>query len=232
MLPDLVLVISSYLFGSLPFMAALSGARGVSFSRGEDLHIALWHNIGRLEALAGIFVDLCKGTIPILIGIGFGFRLGVVASAGVAAVAGQMWPVFQRFDGEKGNSTSLAMVATLTIAYHSYLIFLIALIPMAIGAGIRTIPRFFAPGQTLNERFKLGGPLSRSLPLGMATGFAIMPLTAWCLGQPLEMTLALTTLFAIIMVRRLTAGLRADLKTSSDVRRILVNRLLYDRSFL
>ena len=232
MLADIALVLGAYLFGSLPFMLALGGAKGVDLSQEEDLHIALWRKVGRLEGLSGIFVDFFKGAIPILIGFGFDFRLVVVASAGVAAVAGQMWPVFRRFNGEKGNTTGSAMVATLSITYQAYLILLIALIPFAIGGGIRTMPRFLASGQTLSERFKLGGPASQSLPLGMAISFAIMPLISWCLKQPLEMTLALVALFIAIMLRRLTAGLSADLKTATNLRSILINRLLYDRSYL
>lgn len=230
MLADLVLVLGAYLFGSLPFMIALSGAKGIDLSQEEDLHIALWRKAGRLEGFSGLFFDFLKGVIPVLIGLGFGFRLGVIVSAGVAAVVGQMWPVFQRFDGEKGNTTGLGMVIALSIGCQAYL--LIGLIPIVIGAGVRTIPRFIGRGQTLSERFKFGGPVSRSLPLGVAVGLATMPLISWYLGQPLEMTLALAGLFAAIMLRRLTAGLSADLKTANDVRSVLINRLLYDRSYL
>jgi len=46
------------------------------------------------------------------------------------------------------------------------------------------------------------------------------------------MTLGLAAIFVAIMVRRLTVGLGADLKTTTNVRSILINRLLYDRSYL
>ena len=36
-------------------------------------------------------------------------------------------------------------------------------------------------------------------------------------------------LFALIMVRRLTAGLRRDLKADAELKELLTNRLLYDR---
>jgi len=182
--------------------------------------------------LAGVFVDFSKGIIPILIGFGFGLPLAVVAIAGVAAVAGQMWPVFQKFDGEKGNSTGWAMVATLTLAYGAWPVLVIGVIPVALGFGIRTVPRFLVSDQTWNERLKLGGSPSLSLPLGMAVGFAAAPLAAWLFHQPLGMVLPLLALFVILIVRRLTAGLAADLKGAEDARSILINRFLYDRSYL
>lgn len=232
MLADVGLVVGAYLLGSVPYMLLLARARGFDLSQEDDLHFALWRKVGRLEGLSGIIFDALKGAIPILIGFYLDFRLVVVISAGVAAVVGQMWPVFRKFDGEKGNTTGLAMFLTLTILYHAYLVLIIAAITILIGAGIKVIPRAVAPGQTASERFEFGGPESRSLPLGMAVGFAIMPLISWLIKQPLEMTLGLFALFVVIMVRRLTAGLSADLKTATSVGSILINRLLYDRSYL
>lgn len=231
MVGNILLILGSYLFGALPFMIALGGAKGFDLSREEDLHIALWRKVGRREGLAGILVDLSKGVIPVLLGYGFDLRLWAVVTAGVAAVAGQMWPVFRHFDGEKGNSVGIAMIITLALTYHIYPI-LIAFIPIGLGILIRTLPRFFAGGQSLNERFKFGGPASQSLPLGMATGFAVAPLTSWLSHQPLSLTIALLILFLIIIIRRLTAGLTEDLKTATNLKAVLINRFLYDRSYL
>jgi hypothetical protein len=118
---------------------------------------------------------------------------------------------------------SLALATTAT---------LVALVPMAIGFLVRTIPRFRKPDQTMKERFMFLGPPSLSLPLGMAIGFAVLPLAAWFLppGQPLGVVLALVGLFLLIMVRRATAGLKRDLRQPSGRTIILLNRLLFDRS--
>ncbi len=43
---------------------------------------------------------------------------------------------------------------------------LIALVSMAIGAAIRTVPRPLDASQSLNDQPKFGDPPSRSLPLG------------------------------------------------------------------
>jgi hypothetical protein len=47
------------------------------------------------------------------------------------------------------------------------------------------------------------------------------------------MTWAFLAAFVAIIIRRLTAGLGEDLKTATtSIRSILINRLLYDRSYL
>ena len=238
LLADVALVIGAYLLGSVPYMILLGRAKGIDLSQEEDLHIALWRKVGRLEGLSGVLVDVLKGATPVVIGFIFDFHLAVIASAGVAAVAGQMWSVFQKFDAERGNTAGLGMIVALTVGVsitqspRAYLVLLFALIPAIMGFLIRTIPRFMAPGQTVSERFMLGGPMSNSLPLGVAVGLVLAPLSSWCLQQPVEMTLGLLALFVAIIVRRLTVGLRADLKTATNVRSILINRLLYDRSYL
>jgi glycerol-3-phosphate acyltransferase PlsY len=237
-LADIALVIGAYLLGSLPYMILLARAKGLDLSEEEDLHMALWHKVGRLEGLSGVIVDMLKGVIPIIIGFTFDFRLAVTAAAGVAAVVGQMWPVFRKFDGERGNTTGIGVVIALTMyltATYSplaYLVFIIFAIPILIGIGIRTIPRMMQSNQTLSERFMFGGPVSNSMPLGMATGFAIAPLSSWCLRQPPEMTWAFLAIFVVLMIRRLTVGLSKDLKEpKTNLRSILINRLLYDRSY-
>src|SRR4030042_1220768 len=236
LLADIALIIGAYLLGSLPYMTLLGRARGIELSREEDLHMALWSKAGRLYGLSGVVVDALKGAIPIIVGFSFNLHRAAIAASGVAAVAGQMWPVFRKFDGEKGNTTGIGFVIaftsylTATISPLAYVVFIIFAIPILIGAGIKTVPRFTAPGQTLNERFMLGGPVSNSLPLGMFTGFTVAPIASAGLRQPMEMTWAFLAVFVIIIIRRLTAGLRKDLKTATiSVGAILLSRFLYDR---
>ena len=234
MLANIALMLGAYLLGSLPFMVALGKASGLDLSQEEDLHIALWRKVGILEGLTAVFVDFAKGAIPILIGFGFGLPLAVVASSGVVAVAGQMWPIFCHFDGEKGNTTGLSMIFILTLAYSAYPVFLF-LIPMVIGAGTRFFLSMFSSRESVGERLKFRettNPIALGLPVGMILGFATAPLASWLSGQPVEITLCLLALFLIILVRRLTAGLRADLKASTNITRMLLSRLLFDCSFL
>jgi glycerol-3-phosphate acyltransferase PlsY len=220
-----VLIIGCYLLGSFPLLYLLGRIHGVDLRQYEDMHIALWRNVGRVEGFIGVVFDFAKGVIAVLVVRAFGYEPGWVAIAGVVAVAGQMWPVFLKFDGEKGNSTGMAMSGALA----TYAM-LLALVPAAIGFAIRTIPRFRRSDQTLKEKLKFGGPPSLSLPLGMAVAFAVLPLAAWWVGQPREVVFAFVALFVLIMVRRVTAGLREDMGKPSWKNRMLLNRFLFDRS--
>jgi glycerol-3-phosphate acyltransferase PlsY len=237
-LADIALVIGAYLLGSLPYMILLARAKKVDLSKEDDLHMALWRKAGRLEGLSGVIVDILKGVIPIIVGFAFDFRLAVTAVAGVAALAGQMWPVFRKFDGERGNTTGIGVIIALTMyltATYSplaYVVFIIFAIPILIGISFKIIPRMMQSNQTLSERLMFGGPASNSMPLGMGVGFAIAPLSSWLLRQPPEMTWGFLAVFVAIMIRRLTVGLSKDLKEpKTNIRTILINRLLYDRSY-
>jgi len=221
---NVALVLGAYLLGSLPHLSVLGKLRGVELE--GDSHISLWQRGGRIVGTIGIVGEFAKGVIPVLVGKSLGFDLFIVVVAGLAVVCGQMWSIFSRFDGEKGNSVGLAMAGTL-----APIILFIALVPIVIGVAIRTVPRLMDTSQSLNERLKFGGPPSRSLPVAMAIGFLVMPITGWCLGKPPEITFGLLSLFVLIMVRRLTAGLRGDMAVNTDIKGILLNRLLYDRSY-
>jgi len=216
MIIEVSLVVGSYLLGSIPLVYLLGRLKGVDLRKEEDLHIALWGKVSRPLAFIGITGDLAKGAIPVLVGkFVLGLELWIIAIAGLLAVLGQIWPVFVPATGGRGNSTGIAMAAALA----PYPI-LFALVPIIIGVAIRTI------------KYRLSTAIpSLSLPLGMGIAFAVLPLVSLCLGQPTEITLALLVLFLIIITRRLTVGIRADLKVSKNKGRLLLNRFLFDRSF-
>jgi len=220
---DIALILGAYLLGSAPHLSALAKLRHANLD--GDFHASLWQRGGRLTGVIGILGEFAKGAIPVLIGKGLGFSLSITALAGVAAVCGQMWPVFSRFDGEKGNSVGIAMAAALVPKP-----ILIALVPIVVALIVRTVPRLLDTRKSPNTRPILGGSPSRSLPLGMAAGFLILPVASWWLGEPLVIILSCSALFILIMIRRLTAGLKSDLKASTGLKGILIRRLFYDRA--
>ena len=220
---DGTLILGAYLLGSLPHLSALAKLRGIDLE--GDSHSSLWQKGGRFVGVIGILGEFAKGVIPVLVGRILGFDINILVLAGLAAVSGQMWSIFSRFDGERGNSIGLAMAGTLAA-----IPLFIALVPIVIGVAIRTVPRMRNSRQSMNERLKFGGPPSRSLPVAMAVGFLVLPLASWGRGEPPVITLGYLALFGLIMVRRLTVGLRGDLKVNAGVRDILRNRLLYDRA--
>ena len=216
MLTYITFIAGSYIFGSLPFVMAIAKASGLDTAKEEDLHIALWHKIGKGRALLAGFSDFLKGSIPVIVSYSFNLSPAVAALSGVAAVGGQMWPPFRSWHGEKGNTTGAGVAVALAIAYQKYYIFL-AFIPAIVGV-------YFA-------LFRESGP-SRCLPVGTLLAFAIAPISSWCSQQPKGMTLSLLALFIIIIIRRLTADIKTDLKTGNSVVKILVSRLIFDQLFI
>jgi glycerol-3-phosphate acyltransferase PlsY len=222
-----LLVVAAYLFGAIPELNLLARLYGIKVQRGEDIHWALLQKVGRTPVVIGLLADAAKGAITVLVAKSLGFETLWVAVAGLAAVAGQMWPVFRRFDGERGCSISLGVM--LVLAPKPFLIFWI---PLLIGAAIKATPRLSVRKQSLSQALKLGRFPTGSFPLGMIIGFATMPISAWLLGEPVEITMACLALVTLLILRRLTGGLKRDLKTATNVNSILINRLLYDRNQL
>jgi glycerol-3-phosphate acyltransferase PlsY len=219
----IALIIGSYLLGSVPHLSLLARLRHVDLN--GDFHQSLWYRGGWGIAIVGILGEFGKGVIPILVGKWLDFDLLIVALAGLATVCGQMWPIFSRFDGEKGNSVALPMAIALTPKPA-----LIALVPVIISLIIRTIPRLMNPSKSPRKGSIIGGSYSRSLPLGMAIAFFILPLVCWYLGEPIEIVLCYSALFILIIIRRITAGLKRDLRQSRNIRGIVIKRFLYDRA--
>lgn len=228
---NVLLLIGSYLLGSFPYMFILARIKGVPVALHEDYHLVLWRRVGRPEAVSGILLDALKGAVPIIIGFYAHFDIAILICAGVLAMVGQMWPVFLKFDGEKGNTTGMGMVVAYGVLYQDYILLIVSLGIVLAGAIIRIVPRLLAANQSLDEKMKLGGPASNSFPLAMIINFAAIPVTIWLTGQPDIVVIAFTALFLLIVLRRLTAGLRTDLKSvAGSTACILLMRLLLDRS--
>ena len=220
---NIALIIGAYLLGSVPHLAALGRTRGLRIS--GDHHLTLWARGGRALGFTGVVLDIIKGVIPVLAAKLFGFDIMITTIAGLAAVIGQMWPVFARFSGEKGNSIGVGVAAVLSIKA-----LLIAVILFAVGAGFKLLPRLWRQRQNLNEWTRFGGPPSISLPLGMITGFLVLPVASWAFHEPAAVTTGFAILFILLVIRRATAGLKADLKAEKNTARIIIYRILLDRS--
>ncbi len=231
MLVEIILPVAAYFFGSFPYMLLLSRALGHDLSAESDYHIAMYRNVGRVAGFSGILMDMLKGIIPVLIGFYFNLHPAIVAATAVTATCGQMWPIFQKFNGEKGNTTGAGALGSLLVAYGAWPVFVVAIAFFVSGFCIRTIPRFMAT-ETGHQRLSFGGPVSNSMPIGMLLGFASMPVSAAIFGQPLELILAPLLIFIGIVIRRLTASVRKDIaQGKSSTGRILINRLFLDRGY-
>jgi glycerol-3-phosphate acyltransferase PlsY len=228
---NILLVVGSYFLGGLPIQYYLGRLRGVDLKGEYDMHISLFRKVGPAVGVLGVIVDMAKGAIPVLVANLMGWDVLVAALAGLAALIGQMWSIYNKFDGEKGNTTGIGMAVVLAPRAAAVMVTFIA-----IGAFIRTIPRLLKKDQTNSERLRFGGPPSNSLPIGMVIGFAMFPIattsvfSTW-FAHPLSTTLVATGMFLLVMLRRATANVREDFKSGHSKVKIVLNRLLLDRGF-
>ncbi len=230
MAADIGLIIGAYLFGSLPVLFWIGKWRGVDIRQEYDAHSALWKKAGHREGLSAILWDLFKGPVPPLIAWGCDMSSITIGISGLAVVAGQMWPVFLGFRyGEKGNTTGIGASFAIAPVAMSF-----AAIPVAAGAFTRAVKGKGKKHSEADESddSRLAG-VSDSMPLGMLTGFTVLPLAAWLCHKDMAIVWTFVALLALIIFRRLTADLiseiNGELKTS--LASVLWNRFLYDRSY-
>ena len=222
----IITCISAYLFGSLPFARLLVLAARRHPGPEEDLHLYLYNKVGRAWGLAAILFDMfIKGSLTVTLVWLAGQPPVVMLAAGLCATVGQMWPVFERFNGGKGNTTGFGAFAALTICLNTHVMWL-GLIPIVLGGGYKIISRLVR-GQSA-----LRGTFSNTLPLGVIAGTITIPITAWAAGLDAAMVVVYSFFFVIIALRRLTANLAEDRRRGGSLGRMLLWRFLLDRSWL
>jgi glycerol-3-phosphate acyltransferase PlsY len=224
-------ILGAYLLGSLPVLYIIGRLKGFDL-RGEDMHLGLWRKVGYVEGATGAIWDIGKGALlPLVALLWLDFGVTVASLSALAVLIGMMWPIFLRFEGEKGNSTGTGAAGGLLLGVHAPLALGLFLIPIGAGGLTRVALSLRKPDASLGERFKFSGQ-SVVMPLGMIIGFALLPILSWLLhSQDMILTWAFLGMFALIVIKRLTAGLSEDLKSDGDRKSILLNRLLYDRSY-
>ena len=218
-----LIVVGAYLFASLPHLRLLCRIKCVPPQ--GDLHHQLWQKAGPVWGIIGVSGDVLKGLLPVWLAKSIGLDIGFITVCGLAAVAGQMWPVFDRFNGEKGNTTGLGVAFAL-----AWLPMLIGTLPMLAGVLSKLIKLLQLRGTPVSSRFRTGAGHSNLLPVGVAVGFLLMPVAAALTGEPPAITAGLAVLWVLIMVRRLTADLSVDIRNKENLAPVFLNRALYDRS--
>lgn len=118
----LIVALTSYLLGSIPFGYVL-----VKLFRGEDIRLSGSGNIGATNVarsgakglgIATLVLDALKGVIAVWIGSSIAsingvFSVRLLSLAALAAILGHMFPVWLRFKGGKGVATALGAFSVL-----------------------------------------------------------------------------------------------------------------------
>ena len=112
MLPEITLVIASYLLGSVPTGLLLGKALGVDIRDAGSGNIGatnVYRTLGRKVGIATLLCDCLKGLIPVLAARWMGLPDIWVAAVGFAAFFGHVYTIFLRFKGGKGVATALGV---------------------------------------------------------------------------------------------------------------------------
>lgn len=208
-------VIVSYLLGSISFPYWIARAYGVDLRATGERKLGggnLAKTVGLPQGIVGGTLDGAKGFFAVVVARALGLPLEAQLACGVAALIGQMWPIFHHFDGGRANATGWG--------------FALAADPIA--ALIMGTPLYLS---LLAVRVVHPRP-TRLLPLASILSFAIFPAVIWEQEGTTPTVVAGLVVLALILVRRISAGLREDLATGAPLARVLANRAMYDRSEL
>ena len=208
-------VILTYLLASISFPYWIARAYGVELRAVGERKLGggnLAKSVGMAHGIIGGTLDGAKGFLAVFVARSLGLELEVQLACGIAALVGQMWPVLHQFDGGRANATGWG--------------FALAADPIA--ALIMGIPLYLS---LLLVRMVHPRP-TRLLPLASILSFAIFPAVIWEQEGATPTVIAGLIVLALILVRRVTAGLRDDVATGAPLARVLANRAMYDRSEL
>jgi glycerol-3-phosphate acyltransferase PlsY len=210
-----VAALLSYLGGSVSFPYWVARLRGVDLREVGSRKLGgsnLWKSVGPGEAIVGGLLDAAKGFAAVVVARAVGLPLEVQLACGIAAIVGQMWPVFHGFDGGRANSAGWGFALAV-----DPIAFLIMMLPVLAAIAMRLAVR---PRP------------SRLLPLAALLSFAVFPAVIWEQEGTTPVVVAGLVILGLIVVRRITAGLGDDLATGAPAARVLVNRALFDRTEL
>jgi len=208
-------VVACYLVGSVSFPYWIARLAGVDLHRAGSRKLGgsnLAAAVGPLHGLVGGLLDSLKGFAAVAVPAALGLPGEIQLACGLAAIAGQMWPLFHRFDGGRANGTTWGFQLAVDV-----IAFFIAMIPVVVAALLRV---------TVRPRPR------RLIPLANLLSYGVFPAVIWEQEGPSPTVIAGVLALALVVLRRLTAGVREDLATGAPAARVLANRALFDRSEL
>jgi glycerol-3-phosphate acyltransferase PlsY len=123
-----------------------------------------------------------------------------------------MWPIFHQFDGGRANATAWGFELA-----ADFIAFFIAWIPVVVAAVLRI---------TVRPKPR------RLLPIANLLSYGVFSAVIWEQEGVTPTVLAGLGALGLVVLRRLTAGVREDLATGAPVARVILNRALFDRSEL
>ncbi len=206
------LILVAYLLGSVPvtYLAARF-ARGIDIRQYGSGHLGggnLWRMTSWKLGLPVIVFDLGKGMLMVWVAQILEMSVAQQLVVGAAAVVGHNWSIFLRFGGGRGIATSMGIVLIIPIINE--------MTPW--------------PTITCFAFLATGFIILRSSPLPVLASVTSLPIVS-AIYEPLTTTLGFLTIFLIVVVKRLAAPKAAE-ATAISKKRMLLNRLLFDRDIM
>ncbi len=212
---DLPAVVAAYLLGSISFPWVIAWWHGIDLravgSRklgGSNLATVLsvqWGAVGGL-------LDAAKGALVVVGAAALGLPVETRALCAIAAVAGQLWPIFHDLDGGRANATGWGAILALDV----------------VAAAAAAIPLLAA----VAARYGVKPRPTRLVPLASILTFLVWSATIYEIDGVTATVVGGLAIFALVLLRRITADIDDDLATGAPLMRVLANRALYDRSEL
>lgn len=212
---DLPAVVLAYLLGSISFPWLVGWWHGLDLRAVGSRKLGgsnLTSLLGVRWGLLGGGLDALKGGLVVLGAAALGLPLDMRVLCAIAAVAGQMWPLFHDLDGGRANATGWGALVVLDPVAA-----IVAAIPLGAATALRYLVR---PAPT------------RVVPLASLLTFLVWSAAIWEIDGLTATVVGGLAIFALVLIRRVTADLEADLATGAPLLRVLLNRALFDRSEL
>ena len=142
-----------------------------------------------------------QGFVPVLVARLLGYPMAVTVAVAVAAVLGNAWPVYLRFNGGRGVAVATGAVAAVSLA---------GLIALLVCYG--------------------WGAIRGRIAVGVLAGFVILPAVVLGIDRPDGAVEAggFAALLVVVVLRRLE-GLPNDARTYGHLWRLARNRLIFDQ---
>jgi len=116
MINNFIIIIISYILGSIPFGVLFSKHKGVELQKSGSGNIGatnVLRTAGKGAAAFTLIGDLLKGSISIFLAKNILYEPWVALS-GVAVILGHIFPVFLKFKGGKGVATAFGVFLAIT----------------------------------------------------------------------------------------------------------------------
>jgi acyl phosphate:glycerol-3-phosphate acyltransferase len=145
-------------------------------------------------------LQFAQGFVPVLVARLLGYPVGVAVLVAVAAVLGNGWPVYMRFNGGRGVAVATGTVAALSVA------------------GLVAVLMCYA-----------WGAIRGRIAIAVLLAFLILPVVAFFFEgtDGLSEAIGFCAVLLLLLLRRLE-GLPRDVRTYGHLWKLVRNRLFFD----